>query len=352
MLLRWIADFIGYPDSAAGDITSGGSIGNLTAIVTAREAHNLKAKDFAKSVVYLSEQTHHSVEKALRIAGMRECIKRFIPLDQNYRMKLQEIEKAILNDKKSGLFPWLIIPSAGTTDTGAVDRLAEIAELTKTHNLWLHVDGAYGAAFALTEEGKKILMGIEQSDSLILDPHKCLFLPFGTGVVLVKDGQKLHQAFYYDASYLQDTKILSSSDEISPADLSPELSRHFRSLRLWLPLKLAGVAPFRAALEEKILLSRYSYEKMQSMNGFEFGPYPYLSIFTFRYIPSRGDVNEFNQRLIHAVQKDGRIFITSTTINGKFTLRLAVLGFRTHLENIELALKILQEKASQIENSN
>ncbi len=352
MLLRWIAEFIGYPETAAGDITSGGSIGNLTAVVTARENHNLKSKDFTRSVVYLSQQTHHSVEKAIRIAGLGECVKRFIPLDQYYRMKSGVLNKTIIKDKKSGLYPWLIIASAGTTDTGAVDPMSEIAEIAKTHNLWFHVDGAYGAAFALSEKGKMILAGMEKSDSLILDPHKGLFLPFGTGVVLVKDGQKLHQAFYYDASYLQDTKILASSDEISPADLSPELSRHFRSLRLWLPLKLAGVAPFRAALEEKLLLAGYAYEKIRSLNRFEVGPYPDLSIFTFRYIPQRGDVNEFNQRLIHAVQKDGRIFLTSTTIDGKFTLRLAVLGFRTHLENIELALKILPEKVRQIENSN
>jgi len=348
MLLRWMTDFVDYPKSAAGDITTGGSIACLTAIVTAREANELKTKDIPKSVVYLTKQTHHSLDKALRIAGLNECVKRFIPLDKNFRMDSEILNQTILEDKKSGLNPWLILASAGTTDSGAVDPLQSISEIAGNHNLWLHVDGAYGAAFALCEEGKKILTGLEHSDSLVLDPHKGLFLPFGTGVILIKDGQKLLDAFFYEAQYLQDTKILASSDEISPSDLSPELSRHFRSMRLWLPLKLAGVAPFRAALEEKLLLARYAYEKMKSISGFEMGPFPDLSIFTFRYIPKRGEVNQFNQKLVEAVQRDGRIFLSSTTIDGKFTNRLAVLGFRTHLEKIDQAIEIIEEKAKQI----
>lgn len=349
MLLRWIADFIGYPESAAGDLTSGGSIANLAGIVTARDAFDLRSKDFERSVVYLTKRAHHSIEKALRIAGLKECIQRFIQLDDNYRMKADALEQAILNDKKSGLHPWLIVAAAGTVDTGAVDPLDSIVDIARAHQLWLHVDGAYGGAFALCDMGKKLLKGIERSDSMIIDPHKGLFLPFGTGAVLVKDGEKLRQAHYYEASYMQDTEKLASSDEISAAELSPELSRHFRGLRLWLPLKLVGVAPFRAALEEKLLLARYFYEKMQNIDGFELGPYPDLSIVTYRYLPKRGDVNKFNQQLNHAVQKDGRIFLSSTMIDGKFTLRLAVLGFRTHLDRIDQAIEILQEKAEEIE---
>ena len=345
MLLRWIADFIGYPESAAGDLTSGGSIANLTGIVTARDALDLKAKDFERSVVYLTKQAHHSIEKALRIAGLKECIKHFIPLDEHYRMNAAALEQAILNDKKTGLNPWLIVAAAGTVDTGAVDPLNSIADIAQSHGLWLHVDGAYGGAFALCDMGKKILNGLNRSDSMIIDPHKGLFLPFGTGAVLVKEGANLRRAYHYEASYLQDTEKLASSDEISPAELSPELSRHFRGLRLWLPLKLIGVAPFLAALEEKLLLARYFYEKMQSFDGFELGPYPDLSIVTYRYLPKRGDVNEFNRQLVHAIQKDGRIFLSSTIIDGKFTLRLAVLGFRTHLDKVDQAIEILQEKA-------
>ncbi len=349
MLLRWVADLVGYPASAAGDLTSGGSIASLVGIVTAREARGLKAKDFDKAVVYLGAQTHHAVDKALRIAGLGETVRRFIPLDDRHRMRPEALEGAVEADAKMGLYPWLIAATAGTTDTGAVDPLADIADIVRRHDLWLHVDGAYGAAFALTEHGKRILRGIERSDSMVLDPHKGLFLPFGSGIALVREGCHLLHAHHYDASYLQDKDVLASGDETSPADLSPELTRPSRALRLWLPLKLAGVAPFRAALEEKLLLARYFHERMLHEDRFEVGPPPDLSIVTFRYLPRNGDPNVFNRRLIDAVQRDGRIFISSTMIDGRFTLRLAILSLRTHQETVDLAIDILREKAAQLE---
>ena len=240
MLLRWVAEVVGYPAAAAGDLTSGGSIANLVGIVTAREACGLKARDFDRAVVYLSEQTHHAIDKALRIAGLGESVKRSVPLDGGYRLRPEALEEAIEADAKMGLSPWLIAASAGTTDTGAVDPLSDIADVASRHELWLHVDGAYGAAFALTEHGRRILRGIERSDSMVLDPHKGLFLPFGSGLVLVREGRHLLDAHHYDASYLQDKDALAAGDEVSPADLSPELTRPTRALRLWLPLKLAG----------------------------------------------------------------------------------------------------------------
>ena len=223
--------------------------------------------------------------------------------------------------------------------------------MTRRFGAWLHVDAAYGGAFALCVEGKQILSGLEQADSFILDPHKGLFLPFGTGAVLVREGELLHRAFEYSgASYLLDREHLAPGDVPSPADLSPELSRHFRGLRLWLPLKLHGIAPFRAALEEKLLLAKYAYGKMKEMPGFEVGPPPDLTIFTFRYRPKAGNVEEFNRKLAQAVQTDGRVFLSSTRVNGLYTLRLAVLGFRTHRKQVDLALKLLQEKAAELEN--
>ena len=351
VLLRWMADFLGYPAASAGDLTSGGSIANLVGIVTAREAHGLKARDFGRAVVYLSEQTHHAIDKALRIAGLKESIKRMIPLDGRHRMRPEALEEAAEGDAKAGLYPWLIAASAGTTDTGAVDPLAELADVARHHGLWLHVDGAYGAPFALTEYGKQMLRGIERSDSVVLDPHKGLFLPFGSGAVLVRDGRHLLEAHHYDASYLQDRDTLASADEVSPADLSPELTRPFRALRLWLPLKLAGVAPFRAALEEKLLLARHFHRRMRLEDGFEVGPPPDLSIVTFRYLPRRGDPDAFNRKLINAVQRDGRVFLSSTKIGGKFTLRVAILSLHTHVDTIELAIEILHEKAEQLERN-
>jgi glutamate/tyrosine decarboxylase-like PLP-dependent enzyme len=350
-LLRWMADLLGYPAASAGDLTSGGSIANLVGIVTAREAHGLKARDFGRAVVYLSEQSHHAIDKALRIAGLKESVKRMIPLDGRHRMRVEALEEAIEGDAKAGLRPWLIAATAGTTDTGAVDPLPELADVARHHGVWLHVDGAYGATFALTEQGKLILRGIERSDSVVLDPHKGLFLPFGSGAVLVRDGSHLSDAHHYHASYLQDKDTLASGDEVSPADLSPELTRPFRALRLWLPLKLAGVAPFRAALEEKLLLARHFHRRIRLEEGFEVGPAPDLSIVTFRYLPRRGDPDVFNRRLIDAVQRDGRVFLSSTKIGGKFTLRVAILSLRTHLETIELAIEILREKAKLLERA-
>jgi glutamate/tyrosine decarboxylase-like PLP-dependent enzyme len=260
-------------------------------------------------------------------------------------MRPANLNARIQEDKRAGLNPWMIVAAAGTTDTGAVDPLMAIADIAQQHKLWFHVDGAYGGAFALCEPGKKILQGIERSDSLVLDPHKGLFLPYGSGAVLIRDEHYLRKAHYYTAAYMQDEDTLTDPGGVSPADLSPELSRPFRGLRMWLPLKLAGVAAFRAALEEKMLLARYFYEKMQKLDGFVLGPHPDLSIVTFRYVPARGDADEFNRKLIGAVQRDGRIFMSSTMLDGKFTLRLAVLNVRTHRDTIDLAVEVLREKA-------
>jgi aromatic-L-amino-acid decarboxylase len=346
MLLQWMADIVGYPEDAGATLTSGGSIANLVGIVSARDAHDLKARDFEKVVMYMTEQAHHSVDKAIRIAGLRECVIRRIPMDDRYRMNTDALEQAILEDERAGLQPWLIVANAGTTNVGAVDPLPAVADIADQHGLWLHVDGAYGAFFALCDEGKKALRGMERSDSIVMDPHKGLFLPYGTGAALVRDRKKLLETHYYQADYLQDAS--SATDEPSPADLSPELTRHFRGMRLWLPLKLVGTRPFKAALEEKMLLARYFHERIREIDGFEVGPYPELSIAIFRYVPPRGDVNDFNQQLMHEIQKDGRICLSSTTMNGTFVIRLAVLSFRTHLAEIDEAIEVLQGKVSQL----
>ena len=349
MLIQWIASVVGYPPTAVGNLSSGGSIANLIGIVTAREAHRLKARDVHRAVIYLTSHIHHSVDKAIRIAGLSECVIRRVAMDERFRMSTAALERAVGEDKKSGLIPWLVIASAGTTDVGAVDPMTAIADIARKHELWFHVDAAYGGFFVLCEEGRKILRGMDASDSLVIDPHKGLFLPYGTGAVLVKNQKPMFDAHYYLANYMQDT--LTSRDELSPADLSPELTKHFRGLRLWLPLKLFGVAPFRAGAEEKILLARYFHQELQHIPGFEVGPVPELSIVTYRYLPKHGDPNEFNKKLVEEIHRDGRVFLSSTMIDGRFTLRLAVLASRTHLATIDLALKILAEKAKQLEGS-
>jgi len=350
MLIRWICRLMGYPDNAAGNLTSGGSIANLMALVTAREAHNIKARNFDKSVIYLSEQAHHSILKAIRIAGLSEAPLRYIPLDEKLRLSAVELEKAIIEDKKNGLMPFFINASFGTTNTGAVDPMESIANIAKKHKLWFHVDAAYGGFFKLVSELDSKFEGIQKADSITLDPHKTLFLPFGTGAILIKDKENLLNAYLYLADYMQDS--VDVDEEISPADISPEQTKHFRGMRMWLPLKLFGLKPFRAALEEKLYLARYFYDEIKKIKGFEVGPEPELSIAIFRYVPTDKNANSFNEKLIQAIQKDGRIFLSSTNINGVFWIRIAVVSFRTHLVQVELLLDIIKENVKEISIKN
>jgi aromatic-L-amino-acid decarboxylase len=339
-LVRWMTGLVGYPETSGGDLTSGGSIANLTAIVTAREIMAVRARDVENSSVYVTADTHHCIDKSLRAAGLAECKKRLVPMDDNFRMDVDELDRLIREDKASGLRPWLITASAGTTDTGAVDPVDEIAVLAEEHDIWLHVDAAYGGFFLLCEEGRKVLRGLDKAHSIVLDPHKGMFLPYGSGAVLVRDVNWLAQSQAYQADYMQDVRVTDGHH--SPADLSLELTRPFRGLRFWLPLKLFGLAPFRAALGYKIWLARFFFEKLRKTPGWEMGPYPELSVVTFRFVPDQGDADIFNQRLVSAVHADGKVFISSTQINRRFVLRLAVLQFRTHLDRVEYLLELLQ----------
>jgi len=347
-LVKWMTELVGYPAGAGGDLTSGGSIANLTAIVTARETMGIRARDVEKSCVYMTADTHHCVDKSLRVAGLAECKKHWVPMDDHFRMDVSALEQQILEDKAAGLRPWLITASAGTTDTGAVDPIDAIAELAEKHGLWLHVDAAYGGFFLLCEEGRQVLRGLDKAHSIVLDPHKGMFLPYGSGAVLVRDVKWLAQAQAYQADYMQDVKTVEG--HYSPADLSLELTRPFRGLRFWLPLKLFGVAPFRAALAEKIWLARYFHEQLEKTPGWEVGPYPELSVVTFRYVPEQGDADIFNERLVEAVRADGKVFISSTQIDGKFVLRLAVLHFRTHLDRVNYVLGLLKRLAGEMDS--
>ncbi len=346
MMIRWMCKLVGYPDTALGNLASGGSIANLIAFVTARDAMGITPEKVRQSVVYLTDQVHHCVHKAIRIGGMATAIVRKVPMDAHFRMDTQQLAGLVEKDKADGLHPFLVVASAGTTDTGAIDPLEEIARICHANGLWFHVDAAYGGFFMLADvennDGttvKSRFRGIEKSDSVAIDPHKGMFLPYGVGAILIKDVHAEMQSHYYQASYMQDA--LAATEEPSPADLSPELTKHWRGLRFWLPLQLFGIQPFKAALEEKIWLCRYFYQEIQKL-GFEVGPYPDLSVCTYRFVPQSGDVNGFNRRLVDYVQRDGRIFVSSTTIEGQVWIRLAVLSFRTHLREIDLLLEIFK----------
>ncbi len=348
MLVRWTADLVGYPAEAGGHIASGGSIASLAAIVAARDAHGLKAAEYPTAVVYLTAQAHHCLEKALRIAGLAEARVRHVATDERFRMRPDVLARAIAEDRALGRRPWLVIAAAGTTDTGAVDPLEAIATVAQAEGCWLHVDAAYGGFFLLTDEGRRALRGIERSDSVVLDPHKTLFLPYGSGIVLVRDAARLAAAHDYSGHYMQDA--LREPGEVSPADLSPELSKHFRALRMWLPLVLLGIRPFRAALEEKLLLARYFREEIAAA-GFETGPPPDLSVVTYRWVPPGAtpeDADRANQAIVDGARRDGRVFLSSTMLDGRFTLRMAAVSFRTHRRTIDLAVRVLREQAAAL----
>jgi glutamate/tyrosine decarboxylase-like PLP-dependent enzyme len=259
-------------------------------------------------------------------------------------MDVGGLRAAIATDRAAGRAPFLLVASAGTTDTGALDPLEALADVAAEEGLWFHVDAAYGGAFLLVESERARFRGIERADSVVVDPHKGFFLPYGSGAVLVRDPEHLRPSHGLRGVYLQDAT--DALDEPSPADLSPELTRHFRGLRMWLPLQLHGLARYRAALEEKLLLARLFHARVQAL-GFEVGPAPDLSVALFRWVPRDGaDATEFNKRLLAAVLDDGRVFLSTTTIDGVFWIRVAVLCFRTHADRIDAVLEVLARETA------
>lgn len=348
-LVRWTADLVGFSDGAAGYIASGGSLANFTAIVTARDAHGLRGPGLASTVAYTTSQAHHCIDKALRLAGLAEVRLRRIPKDAGHRMRPAALAEAIAEDRRRGLTPWLIVATAGTTDVGAVDPLEKIADVADREDCWLHVDAAYGGFFLLTGHGRERMAGIERADSAVLDPHKSLFLPWGSGILVVRDGIHLAEAHGGSGPYLQDAE--RARDVVSPADLSPELTKPFRALGMWLPLVLLGTRPFAAALEEKLLLARYFRERVAEL-GFEVGPPPDLSVVTFRLAPpdaSPAEVDAANREIVEAMRRDGRVFLSSTLLDGRFAIRMAALPHRTHRRHIDLTLRLLEQEMKSLE---
>ena len=343
-LIEWMKSIFGFPKTAIGNLSSGGSIANLIALTAARDKYGVKSERVANSVIYVSDQVHHCIHKALRIIGLEDVIIRYIDLDENSRMIAEDFSNKLIVDRASGLQPFLVIASAGTTDTGAIDPLEVIGEIARANDLWYHIDAAYGGFFILTKTKKARFKGIGLADSLVIDPHKGLFLPYGLGAVLVKDRASVYHSHHYRANYMQDAA--QSKSPINPADVSPELTKHFRGLRMWLPLQLHGIEPFVACLEEKLLLTAYFRERLREI-GFEVGPEPDLSVSYFWY-PAAGNENRFNEKLMKEIHKNGEVFFSSTVLNGKFVIRLAILSFRTKLHSIEKAVAMINKVRKNI----
>jgi len=287
----------------------------------------------------MSPQVHHCIHKAIRIIGMEDVQVRLLKLDTSSKIDSKTLSEAIEQDLQDGLHPFMIIASAGTTDTGAIDPLEKIGNIAKQHNLWYHIDGAYGGFFILCDEKKELFKGIEMADSLVIDPHKSLFIPYGLGAVLIKDKKAVFHSHHYTANYMQDAIM---DMQINPADVSPELTKHFRGLRLWLPLQLHGLEPFVACLDEKLLLTTYFRNQLEEI-GFKLGPEPDLSVSYFWYPVEGVDENTFNEKLMEFMHQDGSVFLSSTRIEDKFVIRMAILSFRTKLTTIDKAVVMIKK---------
>lgn len=349
-VLDWLMREFGYDTGARGLLTTGSSMANFTALVTARHHHFGDTGDYSRALVYTSTQAHHSIRKALRMAGIPEANLRIVAVDDVFRMDLDDLRRQIEADRHRGLRPFCVIAAAGTTNTGAVDPLAEIATLCRAEDLWLHVDAAYGGGFMLAASGKRRLRGISAADSVCFDPHKGMFLPYGTGCLLVRDGARLAAAHGGEADYLRD---FEGSDVPSPAMLGPELSRPFRGLRLWLPLMLHGAKAFRDALEEKLALAQLCCEgldrRIAAGRALELVARPQLSTVAFRLAREGGeplaDWNDRNIGLLERINARNRAYLSSTLLpvdDGEaVTLRVCVMSFRTHRERIDALLEDL-----------
>lgn len=339
--IAWIAREMGLPPEAGGILTSGGSLSHLTALVTARTER--LPEDFLSGTIYLSEETHQSVAKAARIAGFPARAVRRLPVDARLRLVPAALERAVEEDARAGRRPFLVVANAGTTNTGAVDPLPEIAAVARRHRLWLHVDAAYGGFFRLAPGGAARLRGIEDADSITLDPHKGLFLPYGTGCLLLRDPGALRRAHASEASYLQD--LSEGEGPASFTDLSPELSRDFRGLRLWLPIQLHGLGAFREQLAEKLALARWAWERLRDEPLLEPLDEPQLSVVALRGRPPRGDADAFTAELMRRVNARRRVFLSSTSVGGRAVIRLCVLSFRSHHDRVQEAVEALVEEA-------
>jgi len=342
-VIRWMARLCGLPEQATGLLLSGGSLANLTAIVAARD--DRLGGQIAAGTFYVSEHAHQSVTKAARLAGLPAANVRFVPTSSELRLDVAAAARMIAKDRDAGLRPFLLVGSAGTTNTGTIDELDALATLAAAERMWFHIDGAYGGLFSLTERGRARMRGLERADSITLDPHKSLFIPYGTGALLVRDPAPLRAAHASDGQYLQDLDTHPEVPDFS--DLGPELSRELRGLRVWLPLHLYGVGAFRDQLDEKLDLTQVAYQRLSAEPALEVPWKPDLTVVAYRFRP-RGDDAEAiaeadaaSRKLFRRVVDTRRIAISTTIIDGRFTLRICILSHRTHADRVDEALNII-----------
>lgn len=364
-VVGWLASLIGYADNAAGILTSGGSMANLTALMIAHRAkanRDVAARGLWNSgdpmTVYASEQIHMSIPKAADILGLGRDQVRLVECDDRFRMNVSSLRERIANDLKRGLKPFCVVASAGTVNTGAVDPLDEIADVAKEFDLWFHIDGAYGALAAADETKRPLFRGLERADSVSLDPHKWLYVPIDSGCLLFRDEAQVRAAFSFDeADYI---KVHEQDSEESFAfwNYGPELSRRFRALKIWLTLRYYGTRRIARAISEDNALAAYMGQAIDRAEDFELLASPELSICCFRYVPPRlrvklkssgeyaaidSELDQLNEKIMLAVQRGGRAYVSSATLSGRFALRACITNFRTTRADIDETLEIIRD---------
>ncbi len=344
--LDWLRDWMSFPPSARGLFTTGGSMAMFNAIACARE--KLLGADIRPGTLYVSSQAHHCIEKAARLAGIAHDRVRVIAVDADYRLQVDALARAIAADRAAGLQPFMVFSTAGTTNTGAVDPIEAVADLAAREGLWHHVDGAYGAFFHMVPALRPLLAGLPRADSLTLDPHKGLFLPYGTGALLVRDGEALRALHSSTAGYLPDNQHAF----YDPAQYGPELSRGFPGLRVWLTLKIYGAQRYRAALAEKRELAVWAANQVRQIPGIVMDAMPQLSLFAFHVegagLATLAAQNAATRSLMERVTRRGQLMLTGAMVGERYLGRVCVLSFRTRRAQMETCVQQLAEETAAL----
>ena len=360
LVVRWLGSLIGYDNDARGLLTSGGSMANMVALLTAsrrRAGYGISSSGLWNTgpplTLYASEEVHMSVPKAADILGLGRDNVRTVPCDENLRMNVAALRDVIAADLSKGLRPFCVVASAGTVGTGVVDPLDDIADVTREFDLWFHVDGAYGGPAVLDPRKKDLFAGMERADSLSLDPHKWLYVPVDAGCLLFRDDEVFSRTFSsQDAEYVK--RIGYADDEAFAFwDYGVELSRRFRALKVWLTLRYYGTRKIAAAVSDDMKLAAYLGQLVDQAEDFELLAPVELSICCFRYVPpelkGNKSVNEqldqLNARIMNMVQTGGRAYLSNASVHGRFALRACITNFRTTRADIEETLEIVREAA-------
>jgi len=341
VVLDWFRDWLGYPETAGGLFTSGGSAASLDAFVAAREAAG--APD--RAVVYMSDQSHTALSRAATIVGVRPERVRKVPTDELFRLDLDELGRMIAEDRAAGLTPICVCANAGATNTGAVDPIDAMADFCEAESLWLHVDAAYGGFAVLTEEGKRLFRGIERADSIAMDAHKWLFQPFEAGCLMVKDVRRLEAAFSVHPEYLQDTQW--GIEHPNFGDRGLQLSRSFRALKVWMSIQVFGMAAFRRAIANGIDLARHAEEYVRASDVLQIANPASLGVVCFRVNPRDDDVadarlEELNVAVQARVIETGTAMMSSTRLRGLYSLRLCILNHNTTWHDVRGTLEAIE----------